>query len=261
MPQRHQRILWRNDATSNSAPDASFEEILGRSTVRPPQKTLSRLCANALVVVQEIILTAYLLERHNVALQTDKGEFSRHYQAQVERSNHVICLTLLIVVFFSSKSDRAPPQSRRTKIRQRLIDAVLLGVVLRFIASLLRSLTASYSSDTVQSLALSSMVLHLIACDYSYSNGEEPLSTFKSSSFSGKHQHPPFKGGTVSLNAALFATTLLVSRLTSNVAAYFLICMTIVLFAFFPVSRSAIAASYPAHSSRKSKYKLEPCAL
>lgn len=187
-------------------------------------------------------------------------------------------------------------QSRKTKLRQRSVDGLLLAALLRFCAGLLRSLTASYSSDTVQSLACAGMLLHVFACDYSYANGQTKLcesdegdqssgghlspssdndnggeaeTTVMSKSadsttqqrhtqqttFRGqkrRQKRPSFLGGTVSLNAALFSTTLLVSRLHSSLSAYFFVSISIVMFAFYPTTRNAVAAAYPAATSRKS---------
>jgi phosphatidylinositol glycan class C protein len=104
----------------------------------------------------------------------------------------------------------------------------------------LRTLTASYSSDTVNALAIGGMVVHLLACDYSYALG---ISKKKVSDGSNKRQagRPTFSGGTVSLNAALFSTTLLASRLPTNVVSYAFISSAVILFAFYPAARHAIA--------------------
>jgi Phosphatidylinositol N-acetylglucosaminyltransferase len=247
---KNNRVLWNTDYKSPSNGEVKgFDELLDAPSVRPPSKSLARLCANALVVVQEIALTSYLLERHNVAMLVERGQLSAKFGARIDRSSQLMCVALFIVVYFSSRAERAPAQKKSIKVRQRLVDGLLLACILRFMSSLLRSLTASYSSDTVQSLVVAGVLLHLLACDYSYANGQEPLVTLKEHDTS-RQRRPPFQGGTISLNAALFSTILLVSRLRSNAAAFFLVCVSVVLFAFFPVTRSAISASYPVHSSR-----------
>lgn len=247
---RHKRVLWNTDY--RSPPDCegrSFDELLDDSSVRPTRKSLPRLCANALVVVQEIALTSYLLERHNVALLIESGDLAAKLGVRIDQSSQLMCVALFIVVCFNSRAERAPAQKKSIKVRQRLVDGILLACLLRFMSSLLRSLTASYSSDTVQTLVIAGVLLHLFACDYSYANGQEPLVV------ASRQKRPPFQGGTISLNAALFSTILLVSRLRSNAASFFLVCVSIVLFAFFPVTRSAICASYPVNSSRKCEFR------
>jgi phosphatidylinositol glycan class C protein len=190
-------------------------------------------------------------------LLVDSGQLTVKLRARVDRSSQLMCFALSLVVYFSSRAERVPTQTKRTKVRQRLVDGFLLACLLRLSSSLLRSLTASYSSDTVQSLVYFGMLLHLMACDYAYANGKEPLVTQKSSVLS-RQKRPPFQGGTVSLNAALFSTTMLISRLQSNVSAFFVVCIAIVLFAFYPATRSAISASYPAHSSSKFVFLMLP---
>jgi Phosphatidylinositol N-acetylglucosaminyltransferase len=249
---RHNRVLWNTDYRSPpSCEGKSFDELLDDASARPTYESVPRLCANALVVVQEIALTGYLLERHNVALLVESGRFAAKLAIRIDQSSQLMCVALFIVVYFSSRAERAPSQKKSIKVRQRLVDGILLACLLRFMSSLLRSLTASYSSDTVQFLVIAGVLLHLFACDYSYANGQEPLVV------ASRQRRPPFQGGTISLNAALFSTILLVSRLRSNASAFFLVCVSIVLFAFFPVTRSAISASYPVHSSRKFELRKE----
>jgi hypothetical protein len=115
-------------------------------------------------------------------------------------------------------------------------------------ASLLQSLTASYASDTLYTLAVAGLALHVFACDYSYANGntEDEL---KASELNASNRLL-FQGGTVSLNSALFSTTLLVSRLGTS-EAYFFIYFAIALFGFYPVTRNSIATIYQANASGK----------
>ena len=179
-----------------------------------------------------------------MAIVQQQGTFTKsieEYERSLNLSNMAMLAALFLAIWFATQSDPSKQQDRRTKARQRILDAMLLALLLRFLASLLRALTSSYSSDTVQRLAWGSMGLHVVACDYSYANGRGGAPS--------THQRPPFAGGTLALNAALFSTTLLNSRLSSNSAAYAFSCMAIVLFAFYSATRHAIAASYPSQES------------
>ncbi len=133
---------------------------------------------------------------------------------------------------------------RRKKAIIRLSDGLLLAALLRFISGVLRTLTASFSADTVFALAIGGMVIHLLTCDYKYANGmvgdEEGKSTAKEI-----HPRPAFLGGTVSLNAVFFSTALLVSRIKSNVTSFVFVLSVVTLFAFYPASRHRIARRYP----------------
>jgi phosphatidylinositol glycan class C protein len=114
-------------------------------------------------------------------------------------------------------------------------EALLLAGILRLLSSVLRTLTASYSSDTVYALAISGMLVHLLACDYSYANGHG-------------RKKAAFAGGVMSLNASLFSTTLLASRLSSNATVYVFVSTSVILFAFYPAARHTIAVTQP-HAS------------
>lgn len=242
------RRLWQGSSVSDnergSETNETYQATLGRFSSRPAQRSLRLLCCNALVVGQEFALVCFLLARHQVALEDEHQRLSPGLlQQRIDRSTFAILSALVVVLFYSAKSAKVSLQDRKAKAKQRLTDAFLLAVLLRFAASVLRTLTASYSSDTVQALAIAGMIVHLLVCDYSYANGKAPITaSHRLSTLSS--QRPIFQGGTVSLNAALFSTTLLASRLSSNLTAYFFVTLTIVAFAFYPATRHAVSASF-----------------
>lgn len=248
---RSSRRLW--ERRSQSKQDEDYVVIFTRFSKRPPTKSFLTFCSNSVVVVQEICLTVFLLARHRIEINLGQAVYDVHrdaIQKRIDQSTVFIFTALAVVLYYSSKAERVPQQTPKAKIRQRAVDGLLLAVLLRFLAGLLQSLTASYSSDTVQALARFGMLIHVFACDYTYANGKEPT-TAPSPSRLPTNARPPFQGGTISLNAAFFATTLLVSRLSSNLSAYFFVSVAIAMFAFYPATRSAIAASFPASSSGK----------
>ena len=148
------RILWkcRNDnlTTTKYVNIESQEEISQRFKIRPPRRTLFHLCSNAVVVVQEFALTCFLLARHHIALFYNQDAASPQQHVYLELSTAAIVLALLTAVVFSARADQSQQQDRKTKIIQRSSDAILLGLLLRWMAGILQSLTASYSSDTVR---------------------------------------------------------------------------------------------------------------
>jgi phosphatidylinositol glycan class C protein len=150
----------------------------------------------------------------------------------------LIWFTFFLVVLHNKSTyySDAPGVLRKTKVRHRLTDAIFMAILLRFLAAVLKTLTASYSSDTVDTLAMASLLLHLLACDYSYANGfssDGPVVDAK--------KRPTFQGGTLSLTAAFFATTLLASRLQSNAAVYIFVSFSVILFALYPAARHQVA--------------------
>lgn len=285
-PPPPRRCLWKSPGSvandSNATPrgaddddhgggetyDSLYRRCASLGRLKQP-RTFPRLCSNAVVVVQEFALTSFFLARIGIAMKVGKegalrgGRFSSHLiqnqqqQLYSDASTAGLYLTLGIVVFYSARADQSQQQHRVTKATQRTADAALLAVWLRFTAAVVQSLTASYSSDTVQILAMFGMLVHLLCCDYSYANGRTAGAAAAAGddgnamAFSARrHRRPPFRGGTVSLNAALFATTLLVSRLSSRDSlAFVFVSLAVVFFSFYPVTRHAISVSYPSSVS------------
>lgn len=258
----------------------TYETIFRQFSVKPDQKTFFELCSNALVVVQEISLSSYFIARHQVAIlfQTEKIMDQQPIRRLENENSYILLLgskqsllffinlstffiyiALVLVLIYSSSADQTNQLNRITKLRYRVKDSLLIAILLRFLSSLLQSLTASYSSDTVMLLAFIGMFFHVLSCDYTYANGyTKPVTTddVDYSSYESTEsvtskplKRPPFLGGTFSLNAALFATTLLVGRLNSNAMAYLFMTLAIVIFAFYPETRHAISVSYPSSSS------------
>ena len=149
-----------------------------------------------------------------------------------------ILLVVLLVYTTGTRTQQHGPSNKNGTLT-RLKDAFLLAGLLRLISSVLRTLTASYSSDTVHALAIGGMFIHLLACDFNYANGRGREKTSSSS----------FQGGTVSLNAALLSTTLLASRLSSNSTVYVFVTLSVVLFCFYPAARHAISQRAGSKSS------------
>ncbi|CAM9299616.1 unnamed protein product [Ectocarpus sp. 6 AP-2014] len=111
-----------------------------------------------------------------------------------------------------------------SSVSSTLASFFLFLAILRIMAPVLRTLTVSYSDDTIYALAVTLSFLHLAFHDYSYAN----------TSSSGHFQ------GTLSLNAAIFAAVLLASRLESNEKVFGLVLFALELFAFFPLARREV---------------------
>ncbi len=245
---------------------------------KPPHRTLVEIINSSLVVGQEVALAVILLAVHREIVaqeETPDADARRrmpnstmdYFHDQSTKALVVVYATLLIIVYYNQQSSvvdanikrdcKTNNQSaeqprggqRRKKAIVRLSDGVLLAVMLRLISGVLRTLTASYSTDTVYALAISGMAIHLLACDYRYANGihidEEGKMSSSVFERSSARPRPAFLGGTVSLNAAFFSTALLVSRIQSNATSYAFVSSVVTLFAFYPASRHQIARRYP----------------
>ena len=230
----------------------TVDSVFQRFASKPPKKPLITICANSLVVAQEFILTILLLARHREAYleetQAERISNDPIHSRRLGISVACISLALFIVIIYNRHpvQPSSQLQSRKSKVRQRFTDAILMAISLRFLAGVLRTLTASYSSDTVGALAVGSLILHLLACDYSYANGFDTSSWNESESTAITHssireRRPTFKGGTMSLNAAFFGTTLLASRLKSNGQVYVFVSSSVIIFALYPAARHEVS--------------------
>ena len=262
------RCLWKdpNDDDTNGNKETkneTYESVLKQFCSKPQTcQSFPGLCSNAIVVGQEFVLVCLFLARHRMALWQEEhhnnskaDSLQLHLQEKIDRSQVLAMIALLVIVIYANSKASAPPQQpRKAKVKQRISDAILLAILLRMLSAVLQTLTASYSSDTVESLTVGGMLVHWLSCDYSYANGnahESQQSTIDSNSedhsetiSSSSHpssQRPSFRGGTVSLNAAFFSTILLASRLHSNATVYLFISSAVIMFAFYPATRHAIS--------------------
>ena len=246
-------------------------DLVSLEVQRPPPRELMDIINNSMVVGQEFVLASLFLARHRDAIEEWESHTSttKYGESKQILSMAAVALVAMFILYNSQTPSDQKMQSisakgKRKRMLVRVSDAIILAAILRFLASVLRTLTASYSSDTVNALAIGGMVVHLLACDYSYALG---ISTKGSDGDGGDEQwgsgstrrlhtgRPTFSGGTVSLNAALFSTTLLASRLPTNAMSYAFISSAVILFAFYPAARHAIAA----RQSQSSKYVVGLC--
>lgn len=238
-----QRRLWLEEGfviDDGTAPtkdkQETYDSVFQSFSTRPSRTPVATVVSNALVVGQEFILTCLLLTRHRAALWEQNAEAEYADQAMRLGMSLGFFLLALIVIALHKKQSSPRLRSRRNKLRQRTTDAIFTAALLRFLAAVLKTLTASYSSDTVSALAIASLLFHLMACDYSYANGyggETADLDFT--------KRPAFQGGTMSLTAAFFGTTLLASRLESNVGVYVFVLSSVCLFALYPAARHQVA--------------------
>ncbi|CAM9748301.1 unnamed protein product [Hapterophycus canaliculatus] len=127
-----------------------------------------------------------------------------------------------------------------SSVSSTLASFFLFLTILRIMAPVLRTLTVSYSDDTIYALTVTLSFLHLAFHDYSYANTA-------SGHFQARYlwRDEGLRGGigtagTLSLNAAIFAAVLLASRLESNEKVFGLVLFALELFAFLPLARREV---------------------
>lgn len=237
------RRLWlkAGESISQRKPQDTdtYAEIFDGCAMRPAPVSLFDMISNSLVVGQEFVLTCLFLAGHRTVSSTGPLQDMEKVAQIMQPALMFVWFAFSLVILHNKPSDLDASRVRKTKIRHRTADGIFMAVLLRFLAGVLRTLTASYSSDTVHALAISGFVLHLLACDYAYANGVVLRGSVVGPIDATKR--PVFQGGTLSLTAAFFATTLLASRLNSNVAVYIFVSSSVVLFALYPAARHQVA--------------------
>ena len=230
-----ERTLWRvtepSQNTANHLADCDGESerkaLLDIFSTKYRQQSLWTLCCNSLVVGQEFSLVCLLLAGHRTAMLEQE-------QWRQAPSMMAISLALLIIIRCSETTTPSPK-----KMMIKVLDAILLTGILRLLSAIVKTLTPSYSSDTVQALAIAGLIVHLFLCDYSYANGLScSVHVISEIDHGGREL---FQVRNLSPNAVLFSTTLLASRIPSNSTVNVFVSSTVILFVFYPATRHTIS--------------------
>jgi phosphatidylinositol glycan class C protein len=99
-------------------------------------------------------------------------------------------------------------------------SVVVITLTLFGFSPVLRTLVQPFSNDTIWALSISFLLIHIFFHDYGYTHG------------TSERMDAP-----VSLNAAIFASVLLGSRLSNSMEVFALLCTAVQVFALFPVVR------------------------
>jgi len=125
--------------------------------------------------------------------------------------------SLLLIIGFSVRAGVGSSFSERNLLNS-LKSLVLIFCTLFALSPVLKTLTEPFSEDTIIACTLFLLFSHLVFHDYSFVNGY-------ADSFSAP----------ISLNAAIFASVLLASRLNSTLHVFSLISVSIEVFALSPI--------------------------
>ena len=249
------------------------------STFQGQYKSFSTLFTNSFVIVQELALSTLYLTSHRCLvciISFGDGEMVD------ERDDSGVCIpcfddTKATTSFFifgitfpliavwaitargrqqskilsSTATTSTTATSKKTnklhkaRIYYRTIDALMIAGMLRFLSSVLRTLTASYSSNTVMALAVGGMILHMLSCDYNFANGRnQNHHSNRSIDITYENGRPLFLGGTISINSVFCSAALLSSRCPTDSSSYLFFMATVVLFAYYPEARHVMAISF-----------------
>ena len=112
--------------------------------------------------------------------------------------------------------------------------AVLFSVIFG-LSPVLSTLTASFSSDTVYTTSTLLLVLHLFC--HGYTGQKRSITTYITIIITWLHLSEPPTFSAVAMNAVVFASLLLASRLPSTQHVFGFVSYSFLLFALFPVVR------------------------
>mmetsp|Transcript_10921 Transcript_10921/g.13801 ORF Transcript_10921/g.13801 Transcript_10921/m.13801 type:complete len:405 (+) Transcript_10921:209-1423(+) len=259
-----------SNPSKNAESSASANTAAGQYAII----SLPIMISNTLVIAQEYSLSTLFLVAHRCMVCITDEEF--YYEddtttcrpcrdeSRILSSFTIFTVTLTSIAVWAMIARRKQLQRNSERIYYRAIDAIMIAGMLRFLSSMLRTLTASYSADTVIALAIGGMMLHVLSCDYTFANGGlhvamqdktnsdstaviDSHNNGKNSScvdITYKHGRPLFMGGTISINCVFFSATLLASRCPSNSSSYTFLMCTVALFAYFPEARHMVAFTF-----------------
>lgn len=208
-PQSHRsswyKVLYEAQPFEDNYVDHSFlEELVKNANVKV--QSLSYFAANSMAVTQQL---SAMVIFHGVFMEMLSG----HLSVEALLATNVALLSLELLVRHTL--DPFPPN-----LFSMLKARTILLAILQVVSPVLLSLTKSYSDDTIWAQAIVLSLLHLFCHDFYFIN------------FPRRH---PKIAAPVSLNAALFASVLLASRLENYQSVFALMLFAIIVFAFFPV--------------------------
>ncbi len=149
----------------------------------------------------------------------------------------------------TSRTDMDSSIRRGTAVRKKPkaqpLSYVLLGLVILAVSPLLKTLTEATTPDSIAALSTTLFLISFALADFRADLGpSDSIKLRRRASIASKTsghddtpctvpEQPPLPS-TLSLNAALCASTVLASRLDSPLAVFSLVASAIFLFAFFP---------------------------
>lgn len=204
------KVLYLKQAYPDNYVDASFLSDLQRN-VNVEQVSLYELLCQTLPITQHLSSTLIFV-----------GVFVRLHKGLLDPPSLFFGSAILALVglcwarYVGSKHDRAP---------------IIPLLALYFLSPALKTLTRATTSDSIWALSGTLFAVNLFLGDYrSIPTVERP-------------RVPSELPSTLSLTAALSASTVLASRLASNEAVFSLLLFSTLWFGPFPVLRSALPAN------------------
>jgi len=252
-PDSEDSFHWARSVRNTELPSSGLQFAFTRNN-GPFLIRLRKIVSRSLVVAHQFSLSTLFLVGHRCVVCRSVEESNEKYCEPCLQdhtllfSMHGFTITLIVIALSTTIARRCNQVTKNRRKRDRLhsrsVDAILIAGILRFLSSVLRTLTASYSSDTVTALGIGGMICSVASADYDYANGLSRIAASKQHqqilSYEEK-QRQKFLGGTVSINCVFFSAALLASRLPSDTVSYIFFMWTVILFAYYPEARFLVA--------------------
>ncbi|KIJ25751.1 hypothetical protein M422DRAFT_236826 [Sphaerobolus stellatus SS14] len=217
-----EKVLWKRQPYPDNYVPESFLSELRRNTNFSPY------------TYSAVILASCMIAQHLSALFIFLAVFARLYNETLDPRLLVgltICCNLLGYILGELLESQS--QTSRVETRAKMLKSIIFIVVALVILSPgLRTLTAATSSDSIWAISACLFILNTLLADYEATPPDKLYTTRLSSA------------SVISINAAVFSSVVLASRLSTNNAVFALTLFSFHLFALFPFIRLRLQA-YP----------------
>jgi phosphatidylinositol N-acetylglucosaminyltransferase subunit C len=224
-----QRMKWQRHLHSNQPypdnyVDSSFLAHLVKTTEAEQPASVLQVALESAVLVEQISATILFLCCYGLLLHSGRPFF-----AYIAFADAACCLLLAgaisIVRLLPNRPDvQSSSITARTSVQwaQAIRFCCVVLVSLLALSPILKTLTQSYCNDSLWTLTGLLLLIHLITHDYSLQPGPRKVP------------------GILSMNAAMSASILLASRLSSATHAFACISIAVQIFALLPIFRDHI---------------------
>ncbi|KAF8516174.1 phosphatidylinositol N-acetylglucosaminyltransferase [Hysterangium stoloniferum] len=216
-----QRVLWKRQAYPDNHVPSSFLSDLRRNTNFEPYTYIPVVLASCMVT--QHISTIFIFLAVFARLQS--GVLDPRLLVAVAVCCHLGGHIVWEVAESNARENRGESRAKAIK------SSILVFFALLALSPVLRTLTAATSSDSIWALSACLFILNALLADYGSSRE--------------LGQHRERLTFVLSMNAAISASVVLASRLSTNIAVFALTLFSVQSFALFPILRVRLQFTPP----------------
>ena len=188
--------------------------------------SISLFIVDSLLVVSGLIISFFLL-CYNTSQTIYASKITQSSTSSVDELGEPLQKHTVKKRKKVDKSKSTSSNNTLSGIKSKIERTYIVGILLIILCPFLRTLTESISTDTIWTMTIICCIIHLLTADYEfdkYENGDNDNGD------NDNDDNEPRITATVSLNAAVFMSVLLASRLKSNDLALSFLLFSIILF-------------------------------